>query len=142
MNCPHCNTHIDEHEASPCFDAWVAEAVMGWTVEVDESLGAYWYKNNSLFSADIDQYPHNTSSWCPSRHIAAAWEVHEIACNWIFSKRAEYFRGLQRSVSAREYPRGQFLWPDVMLFLKPEDFCRAAINAEKSHRRELEDGST
>ena len=29
MNCPHCKTEIDEHEASRCLDAWVAEAVTG-----------------------------------------------------------------------------------------------------------------
>lgn len=30
MNCPHCETHIDEHEATLCLDAWIAELVMGW----------------------------------------------------------------------------------------------------------------
>ena len=30
MNCPHCETLIDEHKATRCLDAWVAEYVMGW----------------------------------------------------------------------------------------------------------------
>ena len=27
MNCPHCNTHIDEHPANACLNDWVAEAM-------------------------------------------------------------------------------------------------------------------
>ncbi|KKK66418.1 hypothetical protein LCGC14_2964270, partial [marine sediment metagenome] len=30
MNCPHCETLIDEHKATRCLDAWIAEYVMGW----------------------------------------------------------------------------------------------------------------
>ena len=30
MNCPHCQTPIDKHEATRCLDAWIAEYVMGW----------------------------------------------------------------------------------------------------------------
>ena len=29
MNCPHCDTPIDEHEASRCLDAWVDFVVFG-----------------------------------------------------------------------------------------------------------------
>lgn len=32
MNCPYCNVHVDKHEASYCFNAWVATAVMGHRV--------------------------------------------------------------------------------------------------------------
>jgi len=29
MKCPDCKVHVDKHEASYCFNAWVATAVMG-----------------------------------------------------------------------------------------------------------------
>ena len=53
MNCPTCNVHIDEHEASRCLDAWVA--------------------------ADIMELPQNWVSGCLnySTSIAAAWGVVE-----------------------------------------------------------------
>jgi hypothetical protein len=28
LNCPHCETEIDEHEANKCLDAWVADVVL------------------------------------------------------------------------------------------------------------------
>ena len=88
LSCPHCETEIDEHEASRCLDAWVAEEVMGlcghyllmdvrgeddgdyitWTCKFCEeefrglSFGKGW-KNPHL---------HNYST-----SIAAAWEVVE-----------------------------------------------------------------
>jgi hypothetical protein len=29
LKCPYCGTHIDEHEATRCLDAWVANKVLG-----------------------------------------------------------------------------------------------------------------
>ena len=124
MRCPHCNTHIDEHPANPCLNAWVATDVMDIKIiEIencakpkDAPVTKYWVRDDD----GLLPPPY-------SKRIAPAWEVHEKACSWIFSKRREYFRQLRRIVSAREYPQGQISWPDVMIFLKPEDFCRAAI---------------
>ncbi len=68
-----------------------------------------------------------------SRDIAVAWQVHQTACEWLFSKRRMYLKNLQRAVSQRIAGHASVLestrisWPDVMIFLQPEDFCRAAL---------------
>ena len=33
MECPHCNTQVDEHDATGCMDAWVHESIFGWTAD-------------------------------------------------------------------------------------------------------------
>lgn len=33
MNCPHCGTEVDEHEATRCLDAWVAQIATGESLE-------------------------------------------------------------------------------------------------------------
>lgn len=30
MNCPHCDTHVDEHHANRCFAVWIHIDVMGY----------------------------------------------------------------------------------------------------------------
>ena len=72
LNCPHCNTHIDEHPASRCLDAWVAEAVMG-LVQCqakfhDENPQCYATKDAPEYGSILKEY---------STDIAAAWEVVE-----------------------------------------------------------------
>ncbi len=78
MNCPHCETEIDEHEASRCLDAWV------WAIFHPEI--ELWYGDPTGF-----EYEGNMDWWrsdqkdaddeyfliCPrySTDIAAAWEV-------------------------------------------------------------------
>ena len=60
MNCPHCDTSVDEHSSGRCLDAWVAEAVMGNPVFVmNNPLGVFYGNVGGKFSTDI----------------AAAWEV-------------------------------------------------------------------
>lgn len=57
LNCPHCNTHIDEHPASRCLDAWVEQAVIDRQLRIKtEEWGL------------VPRY---------STDIAAAWEVVE-----------------------------------------------------------------
>ena len=105
MNCPHCNTSVDEHEAGRCLDAWVAEAVMGWeflrigytgehkgadaeTPRQVELEKAGWLDEVGLTSVGsyyIDEPNHkwitlkgdwmHENVWSPSTDIAAAWEV-------------------------------------------------------------------
>ena len=90
MNCPTCNVHIDEHEASRCLDAWVATDVMGWTrkklpPQTDygptrryiwrDAKGEFikgWYRRDGRLYDLVgnDAWPFSTS-------IAAAWQVVE-----------------------------------------------------------------
>lgn len=90
MNCPHCNTHIDEHPASRCLDAWVAEAVMGWqpithfhgSPIADGWTGFWdgeWFRWTECPESDE---PDASELWLPSIDIAAAWQVVEKICNW------------------------------------------------------------
>lgn len=121
MNCPHCDIHIDEHSAMPCLSWWVAEVVFG----VKKRKPTHGY---CCTCQKCGQCHDDCICWyCES--ISAAWEVHQKACSLPFSKRQEYLRQLCYSVSAREYPHLKELiaWPSVMTFLKPVDFCRAAI---------------
>ncbi len=68
MNCPHCETEIDEHEANRCLDAWVAEAVMGW--ERSRHLGNWIFEG-----MDDARYVMQQHLPLFSTSIAAAWEV-------------------------------------------------------------------
>lgn len=54
MNCPHCNVHIDAHEASRCLDAWVAKAVMKWEGfhVLNYQDGDTWYSSCKYCYAD------------------------------------------------------------------------------------------
>jgi len=68
-----------------------------------------------------------------SEDIAPAWEVHKVACGWIFSQRREYLHALQQVVSGRlslESPHKLVAWPDVLVFLEPVDICLAALKAK------------
>ncbi len=81
MNCPHCNTHIDEHGVSRCLNAWIAEAIMGGveTMNFQEKSECYWrfdtpegksmLVNSKVFQGSI--------LWSPCTKIADAWEVAE-----------------------------------------------------------------
>lgn len=79
MNCPHCGTHIDEHEATPCFNAWVAEDVMGW-LKTDQrridhqnwlEYPQEWYLKPNGDIENVTNIPEYSTD------IAAAWEVVE-----------------------------------------------------------------
>ena len=84
MNCPHCNTHIDEHPASRCLDAWVAKSVMRLEVYMshDEYLRA-GFPHAQYWSSAV-HYPAYwwDKGWAMSvapysSDIAAAWQVME-----------------------------------------------------------------
>jgi len=134
MNCPNCNVHIDKHVASRCFDAWVAVDVMGHSDirKREQVVGGYDSWRYCLYTGDChESYGVNCFF---STSIAAAWVVHQKACSLLFSKRREYLRQLCYSVSARVLNKdasfstlARIKWPDVMVFLEPVDFCRAAI---------------
>lgn len=66
-----------------------------------------------------------------SGDIKAAWEVHKNIMNRVFSVRKRYFIELQRVVSKEYTESGKTLiaYPDVLVFVKPSHFCRAALLA-------------
>ena len=69
MNCPHCSVHIDEHEASRCLDAWVAEVVMGHS-DIRKREESWEY---CLYTGDCHE-PYGVNCFF-STSIAAAWVV-------------------------------------------------------------------
>ena len=81
MNCPYCETEIDEHEANRCLDAWVAEAVMGIPRSelnfVAENEGGFEFSPALLNAGGRgwvdDQEVREPAPYSIS--IAAAWEV-------------------------------------------------------------------
>lgn len=67
--CPHCQTSIEEHKATRCLDAWVAEAVMGWrTHRITDRVWVGKSTDNLIQKSD----------WEPSTSIMNAWEVVDI----------------------------------------------------------------
>ena len=79
MNCPHCETELDEHEANRCLDAWVAEAVMGELALMSPSpiyVGRFdWVMKGDWYVARENESPYRVPYYSTS--IAAAWEVVE-----------------------------------------------------------------
>ena len=53
MNCPHCNTHIDEHPANACLNRRVDACVMGWHkiegAEIYLADDGYWHTKDGDF---------------------------------------------------------------------------------------------
>ena len=65
-----------------------------------------------------------------STDIAAAWEVNKKMMSYLFSTRMRYFELIQESVSRRKLFDGEIIsYPDILMFIEPEDFCRAALLA-------------
>ena len=88
MNCPHCKTEIDEHEANRCLDAWVAERVFGKRIEFKKGAATawqndkavMWFPNDFVDLDDKSTYMHTIDGYTGMVHfystfIAAAWEV-------------------------------------------------------------------
>lgn len=66
MNCPRCETLIDDHEAIRCLDAWVAEEVMDRKLAIKN--GNWWMEDAEINAAFCKLPKYSTS-------IEAAWEV-------------------------------------------------------------------
>lgn len=108
-------------------DALAAERVMGWRTE--DVFDPLWYSISPLGDHHAE---HDIRTWHPSTDIAAAWEVHRIACREPFSRRRAYLDEIQRAVSVRLGIDGVVAWPDVFAVVLPEDICRAALLAVKN----------
>lgn len=99
------------YEVGPQLDAAVAEKVMGWEFDHTRSR------------------PPSESHIFPefSTEIAASWLVVDKMREQIFSKRAAFANALKRCCPTH---MGSFIaWPEAIMWIKPEDICRAALAA-------------
>lgn len=107
MKCPHCETHIDEHKANRCLDAWIAEKVMG--LQVAKSL--VWQDGDWLI---IPRY---------STSRADAWLV------------VDKFMGRVVAIAVSPQPGGTGIWDCTIGTVAaeaptaPEAICLAALKA-------------
>ena len=72
MNCPHCNTPIDEHQVSSCLDTWVAESVLGLT-ELDTSMQETSLLPSGDYLISVGESRPAYEQY--SSDIAAAWKI-------------------------------------------------------------------
>jgi hypothetical protein len=104
--------------AGRSMDVLVAELVLGWRkIHPDDDdwvgmpPGVKWAQDVSHHSTDI----------------VAAWAVHRAMCERLFSERRRYLDCLTEVVRTRV--KASVAWPDVLVFIEPTDFCRAALLA-------------
>lgn len=111
-------------------DALVAEKVMGLDVRHapdPRGMGVFTVERqwDVVYVAAADgprALPEYTTS------IAAAWEVREQVRGWFFSKRQAFLRNLEAGVRLRTgIP---VAWPDLWLYVEPEDAALAALRAK------------
>lgn len=117
-------------------NALVATRVMGWTYSQDSPDwtrwwclsvpdGGGWWKRPGeevwTCAACSDLPPNYSVS------IAEAWEVHQRACRWLFSRRRAYLEEL--GIEIRKEIGQPVVWPDLLVFLKPHHICLAALLA-------------
>lgn len=123
MNCPHCNTHIDEHEASLCLNAWVGEVVMKLDrVRIDEEDGEAIFKRNPSATSwgFVPQY---------SVSIAAAWQVLEKLSADGYSYQVLEHSDPKRGDCLCELWKDFYRWNVNHQDTVPLAICRAAIKA-------------
>ena len=78
MNCPHCNTPIDEHRADGCLDAWIAETVFGGRLELSKPWEAWDDPPRDRLVVTLlngGRLYGSFRDWSPSSNITDAWEV-------------------------------------------------------------------
>jgi len=74
MKCPDCKVHVDKHEASYCFNAWVATAVMGWRFR-----DGVWYTPPDYSTGLIGTDPFSTQIHAAKRASDKAGRVVILA---------------------------------------------------------------
>lgn len=77
MNCPHCQTPIENHEASRCLDALIAEKIMGWKSSYGDSFWQMLPPEDSTGRAEGRVYSVPEFS----TKIEIAWRVIEAMNN-------------------------------------------------------------
>lgn len=133
MNCPYCNTHIDEHPASRCLDAWVAETVMDGDVRPDpDGDGIWvWFKKNWGYSDVVPYY---------STSIAAAKDASDKAGSTvIFAPHSSIigdYANRKNDWLVEMIPKGGITEDSVWAYGGTEELarCRVAIKAKGNSR--------
>jgi hypothetical protein len=88
MKCPHCDTPIDDHAATRCLDAWVAEVIMGQSLHVHEPSKYGMFCEHCHANKSYVEFGTKWGRSIPPEHystdISAAWEVmdKEHPCGW------------------------------------------------------------
>ena len=75
MKCPHCDISIDEHEAARCFDAWIAEDVMGLCSHLLEFEWTDKEGDRYCECGKCGETIKHPELKCYGTSIEAAWEV-------------------------------------------------------------------
>jgi len=135
MNCPYCDTPLDEHEANRCLDAWFHVVVMGLKVW-DNCLAPY--PNTSRMFDPRRMTEHKTDNTkCIgnpidyySTDIAAAWAGVLWMRTLEFAAQCSWSEHLTDSITARvdEAPTGcRINILGLLAHLEPVDIIRASI---------------
>lgn len=133
MNCPHCNKHIDEHEASRCFDAWVAAAVMD---EIPFQPGKYQSHDCGdtwFLEAHYPNYPGKLMP-CYSNGIVSMWEVIEWLAKTHYVDIGVDKHGAQVQINILQGRRWEMIVESTRAETAPLAVCRAAIKASEETR--------
>ena len=120
LKCPHCGTPIDEHEATRCLDAWIAQSVLGIPVRFEAiASGPLWVESEWAGKVPLEAY---------SSDIAAAWHVVEKA----------YIHTIRIVVSAKDDSPAEWQAEGHVLSTTwglaetmPLAVCRAALKAKE-----------
>lgn len=129
MKCPHCDVHVDEHEASRCLDAWIAEAVMDLC---SHYLEFEWTDKDDRYCkcGKCGEVIKNPELKFYSTSIEAAWEVLEIISrNHLIALTGYLYDGRENYWSLTIRGEVDIKAPTVELGI-----CRAAIKAVNSAR--------
>lgn len=87
MNCPHCKTHIDEHQADRCLDAWIAQDVLDWFESQLEPVTEQWrlFRPNFLTTQPV-------SIPFYSKHMDVTWrDLVPTIAEWMQWRGADGF---------------------------------------------------
>lgn len=118
----------------------VAVEVMGWAYSQDSPDWSKWWCRSVPDGNGWWKRPGEEVWSCArccdippnySGSLEEAWEVHRVACRWLFSRRESYLESLTTVI--REEIGHAVVWPHLLMFLKPHHICLAALRATENH---------
>ena len=111
--CPECGTHIDEHEAGECIDAWAAKDVMEWKYSADwnqiippeqkakpDEMWSEWYWEgyDEVKKPINENHVSGVSYGGDSRTIIIPKYSTDIAAAWVLVEKVADLHGCQFSI--------------------------------------------